>query len=81
MFADGLLNKNSKINIRCCCFFLNEQIINDKEDEQSNYNILSKKQLKKQLSADHKNKKNFEVKPVKSTISFDAIDNLPDPMH
>lgn len=75
IFAEGLINKESKINIRCCCFFLNEQILNDSEEEQSTYNLLSRKQLKKSLTADKKVSKNFEVKSInRKTISFDAID-------
>jgi len=82
MFAEGLLSKESKVNIRCCCFFLNEQILNDTEEEQSAYNILSKKQLKKSFSVERKRKKNFEVTQVnRNTISFNAIDLLPDPYH
>lgn len=74
-----MINKDSKINIRCCCFFLNEQILNDSEEDQSTYNLLSKKQLKKSLTADKKVSKNFEVKNInRKTISFDAIDYLPD---
>jgi len=80
IFADGLLSKETKINIRSCCFFLNEQIINDTEEEQSNYNILSKKQLKKSFAVERKKKKNFEVQQVgRNSISFNAIDMLPDP--
>jgi hypothetical protein len=79
-FAEGLICKETKINIRCCCFFLNEQILNDAEEDQSTYTLLSRKQLKKSLTADKKVSKNFEVKTInRKTISFDAIDYLPDP--
>jgi len=80
ILADGLSHIDNKISIRCCCFFLNETLLNDGEDDQTSYNILSKKQLKKQLSVDRKRNKNFVVKQIdRNTISFDAIDFLPDP--
>jgi len=82
MLADGLLHNDNKISIRCCCFFLNETLLNDGEDDQTSYNILSKKQLKKQLSVDRKRNKNFVVRQIdRNTISFDAIDFLPDPQY